>query len=447
MSSARRPRDLESQNSSGFPRALLVNLDPALSASIVRLTSRWRLTARVCTIEAAGSSQGVAIIVAGVTSECGGKKVIRDLRLQNPSVPLLVVAYHSTEDLAVEALRAGARDYLKAPLRSEDIEEALGRCLGVSQGAAGDDDHGGLVGAAGTMADLRSYAVKVASSDSNVLITGETGTGKELVARLIHEKSQRSDKPMVCVNCAAIPESLLESELFGFERGAFTGAYAGHLGQLEMASGGSIFFDEIGEMSPYAQAKVLRVIEDKSIHRLGGRARIPLDVRVIAATNRDLDKDDQFRRDLYFRLNVGRIHLSPLRERRSDIPALANHFIAQFNRSFRVGVRGVSEGVMEQLVNYSWPGNVRELKNVIESVFVSGPGTKIEVQDLPAWFRALDPSSGSVEASESERLLSALRETNWNKSKVAIKLHWSRMTVYRKMAKYHLNATPHASEL
>jgi len=290
------------------------------------------------------------------------------------------------------------------------------------------------------MAGVRDYIFKLAATDSNALITGETGTGKELVAGLIHSNSARANKPLACINCAAIPDTLLESELFGYERGAFTGAHSSTAGKMEAANGGTVFFDEIGELSAYAQVRLLRAIEEKTIHRLGGRKPVALNVRVIAATNRDLDTlamEDKFRKDLYFRLNVGRVHLPPLRERKQDIPALIGHCLAELNRRFGTAVEGVQPEVMEHFLSYAWPGNIRELRNLLEAVFISQPAEKINFVDLPDWFRRRHPLQPE-RLSESDRLLSALHSTNWNKSKAAGRMNWSRMTLYRKMAKYGL---------
>jgi len=245
---------------------------------------------------------------------------------------------------------------------------------------------------------------------------------------------------MVCINCAAIPDTLLESELFGYERGAFTGALTSTPGKLEQAAGGTIFFDEIGDMTPYAQAKILRAIESREVHRLGGRRPIRLDVRVIAATNRDLDEmamTDAFRKDLYFRINVARVHVAPLRERPSDIPPLIDHYVREFNRTFRTDVRDVEPETLDRLISYEWPGNVRELKNVVESAFGSRPSMRIVWVDLPEWLRRR-LGEQTVSPDEQERIISALAATNWNKSKAAEQLQWSRMTLYRKLAKYSI---------
>jgi transcriptional regulator with PAS, ATPase and Fis domain len=278
-------------------------------------------------------------------------------------------------------------------------------------------------------------------TDSTVLLLGETGTGKELAARLIYQNSSRHKKPFICVNCAALPENLLESELFGYERGAFTGAIGSKRGKFEMANGGTIFLDEIGDMSPYAQAKILRVIERKEVYHLGGKASIPLDFRIIAATNQNLERlvtEGTFRKDLYYRLNVARIYLPPLRERKEDIPLLIEHLIGELNRRFGREVEGFTQKALELLLRYDWPGNVRELKNLLEATFINLPSQKISFIDLPEAFQRRLKEAEGLPQNERDRVLSALFATNWNKSKAAQKLRWSRMTLYRKMAKYDI---------
>ena len=297
-----------------------------------------------------------------------------------------------------------------------------------------------MIGESPPMREIRAYIGRVASTDSNVLITGETGTGKELVAKLIHRNSPRRQSPFVAINCAAIPDTLLESELFGYERGAFTGAYSSKEGKLKFANGGTVFFDEIGDMSPYLQAKILRAIDTREIQRLGGRS-ILLDVRVITATNQDLEglmTEGKFRKDLYFRLNVVKIHLPPLRDRKQDIPPLINYYLAEFNRRFGREVEGFTEEAIQYLLDYDWPGNVRELKNLLEAIFVDLPSRRISFVDLPEQLRKHLRATDDLPRDERDRLLSTLFSTNWNMSKAAQKLHWSRMTIYRKMAKYHI---------
>ena len=310
--------------------------------------------------------------------------------------------------------------------------------------AASGDSHvsgDGLVGASRAMQEVKSYLPKVAAAECNVLITGETGTGKERVATWIHRHSDRRDRPLVSINCAAIPEGLLESELFGFERGAFTGAHAAYAGKLQQAEGGTLFLDEIGDMSATAQAKILRAIEAKEVCQLGGRRNVAIDVRIVAATNQDLEAmvaEHRFRKDLYYRLDVARVHLPPLRERTEDIPLLFEHYLAEMNRRFGRAVGGPDREALSCLLAHEWPGNVRELRNLLEAIFISPPGAGISLNDLPARLRARVAGAGDPETSERERVLAALFAVQWNKSKAAASLNWSRMTLYRKMAKYQI---------
>src|SRR5215813_1705252 len=307
-----------------------------------------------------------------------------------------------------------------------------------------------LVGSSLAIWKVKTYLRKVAQTDSHVLITGETGTGKELAAQYIHHHSARRAKPLVTINCAALPDGLLESELFGYERGAFTGATSSYFGKLKLADGGTVLFDEIGDMSPYAQAKILRVIETREVYPLGGRRSVPLDIRIIAATNRDLDQrmaSNEFRQDLYFRLNVARVRLPPLRERKDDIQLLIDHYEEKFAGQFGRGIEGFRDEAMERLLSHDWPGNIRELMNLIERIFIDPPGEEIGIADLPQTMRgALLPRQDTVPP-ERELLLYTLSQTNWNKSKAAERLHWSRMTLYRKIAKYQIVAShPEATE-
>jgi DNA-binding NtrC family response regulator len=292
------------------------------------------------------------------------------------------------------------------------------------------------------MRDLKCDMAQIAKSASTVLITGETGTGKELAAQFIHEYSPRRSKPFVCINCAAIPESLLESELFGHAKGAFTGAEQYRDGLLLSADGGTIFLDEIGDMSSCAQAKILRVIENKEVCRVGSNRGVKLDIRFIAATNQDLEAMAErglFRRDLFFRLNVARIHLPALRERREDVPSLLSHYCGEFSNVAGTSPREFSEDSLRCLQAYGWPGNVRELKNLIESLFLKELPAKIGVDDLPRHLRGLIETSDALSQPERDGLVAALFSAKWNKSEAAKKLRWSRMTLYRKIAKYQIN--------
>jgi DNA-binding NtrC family response regulator len=366
------------------------------------------------------------------------------IRRTDPLLPLVMLADRSSEELAVGALRVGFNEYVRRPWRASEVIDGIKRQLEGENPAIGRIPASGssaLVGESSHIRSVRAYVRRVACSDCNVLITGETGTGKELIATLIHDISPRRARPLVCINCAAIPDTLLESELFGFEKGAFTGADAGREGKLRLAHGGSVFLDEIGDMTLGAQAKILRAIDTKHVHRLGGRSAVAVDIRVIAATNQDLDAAIQtggFRKDLYFRLNVARVQLLPLRERKEDIPALIEHFIGIISDdSESVAPPRFSEDAMTQFYAYDWPGNVRELKNVVEASLVGRHANSDGLLETPEEFRG---RRGGLASPENERdvLVSALIGSNWNKSKAAERLRWSRMTLYRKMAKYRV---------
>jgi len=384
-------------------------------------------------------SLDLAIMEWSGEGQDAGVELARELRRANGSVRLVVLALKSSEALAIEAVRLRAEDYLKAPFGLEELAAVVARCRQGGTAPSGRALEDAIVGESAAMRGVRDYIARIARTDSSVLITGETGTGKEKVAESIHEASRRRNKPFVCVNCAAIPDTLLESELFGHERGAFTGASAARDGKLKQANGGTLFFDEIGDMSLAAQAKILRAIEAREICPLGSSRGIHLDVRVIAATNRDLDslmREERFRADLYFRLNVGHIHLPPLRERIADIPLLVQHFLPQFNRTFGRRIEGIRETALRDLMSYSWPGNVRELRNVMEIMFVHLPPRPVTLADLHEEIASKLRGAGGMGGDERERMVSALLATHWNISEAARKLHWSRMTLYRKLAKY-----------
>lgn len=386
-----------------------------------------------------------------------GLDVIRKIRRRGVTLPVILVTSYSTEEIAVEALRLGVSDYLKMPVSPRELAASVNRSLSraeVRTDAGGDEaDPGplsdpGTVSRSSVMGEILAYVRKVARTDCTVLVTGETGTGKELVVNLLHRYSPRSQQPLVVINCAAIPDTLLESELFGHERGAFTGAYARQGGAIQAADQGTLFLDEIGDTSPMAQAKILRALENKEICPVGGRKSHPINVRFVAATNKNLEElvtAGEFRADLYYRLNMVRITLPPLRERRGDIELLLDHFRRRLNRKFRKEVEGFTEEAMAALLSYDWPGNVRELKNFLEATFINAP-RRIDVKDFPPFFQPRQPETASPLLDERNRLLAALFNTNWNKTRAAQQLQWSRMTLYRKMAKYHLTAAPEKPE-
>jgi transcriptional regulator with PAS, ATPase and Fis domain len=291
------------------------------------------------------------------------------------------------------------------------------------------------------MVALRAYVDKVAQSEANVLICGPTGTGKELVAESIHRASRRRSAPLVPVNCAAIPDSLLESELFGYEPGAFTGASGRYPGKLRLADHGTIFLDEIGEMSPVGQAKILRSMENGEIFPLGARKSTRIDVRVIAATNQNLESMVQrqaFRQDLFFRLNVARINIPSLQERPDDVIELFMHYIRRFNLQYAQRVQAPTPELTARLREYEWPGNVRELRNCVEAMFIDPPDGAVSLEHLPEAFRKIFQSYREDQVSERDVLLAALSRTHWNKKLAARELHWSRMTLYRKLQKYNI---------
>ena len=378
-----------------------------------------------------------------------GLKVAGQIRQWDRKVPLILITWHSSEARVIGAMRAGINDYFKWPFSHEELVASVSRNLSAHKTRLSElSMDKPMIGDSKPMQEIKAYLLRAASTDSTVLITGETGTGKELAAELIHGNSLRYKKPFVCINCAALPESLVESEMFGYERGAFTGAVASKRGKFELAQGGTVFLDEIGDMSPYAQAKILRTIERKEIYRLGGSGGSPLDVRVIAATNQgpeQLVEKGKFRQDLYYRLNVARVHLPPLRDRKEDLPALVAHYIRELNQGFGREVEGFTEEAMASLLNYDWPGNVRELKNLLEATFVNLPSRKIAFVDLPKTFQHRIEQAKGLPSRERDQILSALFATNWNKSKAAQKLHWSRMTLYRKMAKYDIVTAPRST--
>lgn len=297
------------------------------------------------------------------------------------------------------------------------------------------------------MLELKSYVAKVARSDATVLLTGETGTGKERVAAALHRQGPRATAPLIAVNCAALPDSMIESELFGHRRGAFTGAMADFPGRFVEADGGTLFLDEVGELSHAGQAKLLRVIEDREVVALGSTQRRKVNVRLVAATNAGLEELVErrlFRADLFYRLNVVRIEIPSLRERPEDIGPIIEHFISQQNHRLAMKVGRPTGELLDRLKSYDWPGNVRELRNLVEAVFVDPPdGRALQIADLPPNFRRMFQDSGRPGEVERDQLVRVLRETNWNKVAAAREMKWSRMTLYRKMAKYDLDPASH----
>jgi DNA-binding NtrC family response regulator len=389
----------------------------------------------------------LAVVCMSPERECESLELVARIRQISKSLPVILIVSQSSEQLAIKALNAGVTRYLK----HEDSEKLLVSLITELTNSNGhavssevqDQLRGGqkLVGASHTTCGLRSLIKRLEKWNSNVLITGETGTGKELIAELIHANSPRYRRPFVCLNSAAIPDSLLESELFGHERGAFTGAQAAYSGKMALANSGTLFFDEIGDISVSVQAKLLRALDGKTIYRLGGSKPIPLDIRIIAATNQNIEEaveEKRFRRDLYYRLNVVRVQLSALRERIEDIPTLLEHYLNAMNELFGMQVEGFTPDAMDMLLAHSWPGNIRELKNVIEAIYINLQGKTIDTVDLPDQIKRHFARMANANDDEREQMIRALVSTNWNKTRAANKLHWSRMTLYRKMHRYKI---------
>jgi len=401
--------------------------DASMREMLIRLLAAAGLVAN-------GTSGSPAAILVG----CRDRIVPNDLEMARSAsrhgarIPIILVTSRGSEDLAIAGLRAGITDYLRLPLTPEQLAHAIAAATPDQEDACSS---GPILGVSEAIVNVKKALWRAASCDSNVLITGETGTGKELAAEMVHRQSRRAAKPMVAINCAAIPDALLESELFGFERGAFTGAHASRDGKIKLAAGGTVFLDEIGDLSSFAQAKILRVLETGEIQKLGGQRAQKIDVRIIAATNRDLDRDTRFRRDLYFRLNVARIHMPPLRERRQDIVPLAEAFRTEFDLRFGCVTRAFAAGVRELFTAHNWPGNVRELRNIVEAGFIDpGPDANGHIHIPPRFRDAFDSAVGD----ELNRILSALSRHSWNRSLAAKELRWSRMTLYRKMSRHKI---------
>jgi DNA-binding NtrC family response regulator len=370
--------------------------------------------------------------------------VAHKVRERSPRSKIVALVPESSEDLAICALRAGVHDYIRSPIAASVIAAAKSHLLHLECPSC--EVPSGILGQSNSIVSLQSRLRRLASSDCNVLITGESGTGKELAAIAVHRFSSRRDAPLVCLNCAAIPDSLVESELFGYEKGAFTGADSSREGKIAAADQGVIFLDEIGDLSLFAQAKILRAVETKEIYRLGSQNSTRVNVRIVTATHRNLEQmvtAGKFRQDLFFRLNIGRIHIPPLRERIEDLGILVSHYLREINRQMGTAVRGLTEEAWHILTTYAWPGNIRELRNVVESALVNATSEVIDACDLPphlsmATVRDLSPR-------ERDRLVEALLATRWNKTQAAQRLHWSRMTLYRKMAKYAVSSSAQAT--
>jgi DNA-binding NtrC family response regulator len=396
-----------------------------------------------------------------------GLWLLRALRAELPECPVVLLTGRGTIQTAVQAIKEGAYDFIEKPLEVPRLRIVLERALEKKETmrevqllrrrlaalAPGTD----VVGTGPAMQKVFDLVKKVAPSNASVVITGESGTGKEVVARAIHNLSPRKEKPFVALNCSAIPATLIESELFGYERGAFTGADQRRLGNFELAHSGTLFLDEIGDLPLELQAKFLRVLEERKIRRLGGRGEVEVDVRVICATNRDLKEEirrGRFREDLFFRLHVFTVLLPPLKERREDIPLLVHHVIEKYNGETGKHVQGVSPGALAILQGYAWPGNIRELRNTVERAMILADGDIIGEEHLPPDMQASRPEAAMLRVPlgipldkvEKEYILASLQKNGGNKARTAESLGVSEKTLYNKLNRYAAEARERAGE-
>lgn len=389
-----------------------------------------------------------------------GEEVLRKVTTETPGIPVIVLTGHGSIDSAVDAMRNGAYDFLTKPLNLDQLTMIVKRALEarelslqhkqLKKEVEKDMAFDKMIGKSAEMQKVFEMIKKVASSKASVLITGESGVGKEVVADAIHKLSPRKDHQCIKVHCAALSETLLESELFGHEKGAFTGADNLVKGRFELAHESSIFLDEIGEINPSVQIKILRVLQEKAFERVGGQETINVDVRIIAATNRVLEeevKKGAFREDLYYRLNVIHIHVPPLRERKDDIPLLVASFLEEFAVENGKNIKGIDSQAKSAIYNYNWPGNIRELRNCIESAVVMCSGEEIKLEDLPptvsksAGDQSINiPANATLDEAEKIIILQTLAANKNNKSKTADLLGIGRKTLHRKLEEYGINS-------
>ncbi len=395
-------------------------------------------------------------------AEMDGIEALRQIKAYNPSIPVLIMTAYSSVASAVDALKTGAYDYLTKPLDTDVLRLTIERALdhtrlkvenvALRQRLPAEQGLPEIIGDSPAMRELTDLVRIVAPTEATVLICGESGTGKELIARAVHTLSPRTKGPMVTVNCAALTETLLESELFGHEKGAFTGAERLREGRFMAAHKGTIFLDEIGDVTPALQARLLRVIQEREIQRVGGDRPLHVDVRILAATNKDLRQEveaGRFREDLFYRLNVVTLLAPPLRERVGDIPLLAQHFLTRFAERNRKRIKGFTPGAMDLLLRHAWPGNVRELENAVERAVILCAGEYAGERELPLTLRQQEgipeppqtpvPSGRSLEEIERQAVLSTLAEAGGNKSQAARQLGITRATLHKKLKRYGLD--------
>ncbi len=444
-----------------MPRILVVDDEESMRVGCVQTLTEEGYRARTAEngiqgLESAQKESFDIVILDLRMPGMDGMEVLARLKEYDPGAVVVVITGYATIESAVEAMKRGAYDFLPKPFTPEALLAIVRRaaesrrlvmenvCLRLELDERMGPD--AIIGRSGGMQKVAELVQKAAPTDSTVLICGETGVGKELVARAIHRHSGRREKPFVVVDCGALVETLFESELFGHVKGSFTGAVETTHGKFELASGGTIFLDEIANVGANIQAKLLRVIQEREIVKVGGEQKVAVDVRVIAATNKDLAKEmkeGRFREDLFYRLNVVPIHLPPLKERAEDIPALAQHFLKKYSEKRKKSVTGISEEAMRALEAYDWPGNVREIENAIERAVVMAEGDTIEPGDLLGYGSAQLASpepvgTGRLAEVEREEIAKALKRFNGHKSKAADHLGINRKTLREKIRKYRI---------
>lgn len=451
------------------PRILIVDDEASLRTALFRALDRkgYQVNTSATAKEAetiGASDKAIDLAIVDLRLPDGdGIELMAKLRGLHPNIQVIILTGHASIETAVEATRKGAFHFVTKPCNLDEIMTLVDRALSHSQ-LKTENQHlrtalhskyqfDNIIGQSDAILDVLSMIERVAQSDSTVLIMGESGTGKELVAKALHFNSPRSAEAFIPINCGAIPAELLESELFGHVKGAFTGAISNRTGRFEMADEGTLFLDEIGDMNPSLQVKLLRVLQERCFEPVGSAKTIPANVRVIAATNVDLEsavESGEFREDLFYRLNVIPIRIPALRERKSDIPLLLQHFIQTFNRTRNRSLAGISSDALNLLCNYPWPGNIRELENLVERLAILKGSGVIDVMDLPEKYRRAqvesDPSkldipdngldfNTAVDNYENALIMRALEKTGWNRNQAALLLKLNRTTLVEKIKK------------
>jgi DNA-binding NtrC family response regulator len=461
-----------------MPRLMVVDDDTALRTALFRALDRKGYQVITASsmkeaLQLGQTERGLELVLLDLRLPDGdGLNLIAELKNTNPNTQFIAMTGFGSIEAAVRATKSGAEHFITKPFELDEVLNLIEKTIShkrletenlqLRQALHKKYRFDNLIGQSDAIVRVLELIERVAQSDSTVLITGESGTGKEVVAKAIHFNSNRVNKPFVPINCGAIPAELMESELFGHVKGAFTGAITNRVGRFEHAEGGTVFFDEIGDMSPGLQVKLLRVLQERRFEPVGSTKTLVSDVRVVAATNVNLElavSDGVFREDLFYRLNVIPIHIPALRERRSDIPLLFHHFVESFSSGRAQRLAGISPQAMEVLFNYDWPGNVRELENLVERLTILKSGSIVDVEDLPPKYRgvgasakSMDPSdvmipengvdfNSAVDAYENALILKALEKTAWNRNQAAHLLKLNRTTLVEKIKKKGLRQT------